>query len=279
MLDVVAQPKQTQPNQALTPPVGLAALPLETQETLRALGRAGRLPEHVAIIMDGNGRWARRQGKQRSEGHRAGADSVRAVTRLAREAGLKSLTLYAFSEQNWQRPRQEVDALLGLLVEFLASELEELKHSDIRLMAFGNLQRLPLGVRMVLESTLQATQHHKSMTLGLCLSYGGREEIVQAVQRLAERVAAGQLKPAQIDEQAIERELWTAPLGGLPDLVIRTSGEQRLSNFLLWQSAYAELAFVATPWPEFRELAFAAALCEYSRRERRFGGLNDASES
>jgi len=257
-----------------TPASGLAALPADTRDVLHKLSAAGQLPQHVAIIMDGNGRWARRRGEERSAGHRAGADSVRAVTRLAREIGLKSLTLYAFSEQNWQRPPAEVDALLGLLVEYLASEIDELKRSDIKLLAFGNLQRLPLAVRMVLETTLAATANHQTMKLGLCLSYGGREEIVQAAQHLATRVAKGQLKPEQIDEAAIEAELWTAPLGGPPDLLIRTSGEQRLSNFLLWQSAYAELAFVPTPWPEFRELAFAAALCDYTRRDRRFGGLS-----
>ena len=262
-----------------TPPAtGLAALPVDTRQALATLSAAGRLPEHVAIIMDGNGRWARRRGQDRTAGHRAGAESVRAITRLAREVGLKSLTLYAFSEQNWQRPRDEVDALLALLVDYLASEIEELKRSDIKLLAFGNLARLPLPVRMVLETTLAATAQHKTMKLGLCLSYGGREEIVHAVQRLAERVAKGQLRPEQIDEAAIEAELWTAPLGGPPDLVIRTSGEQRRSNFLLWQSAYAELAFVPTPWPEFRELAFAAALCDYSRRDRRFGGVGNSRD-
>ena len=172
-----------------------------------------------------------------------------------------------------------MDGLFGLLVEYLASEIEEMKRSDIQLLAFGNLQRLPMPVRMVLEGTLAATAQHKTMKLGLCLSYGGREEIVQAMQRLAVRVAKGQLRPEQIDEAAIEGELWTAPLGGPPDLLIRTSGEQRLSNFLLWQSAYAELAFVPTPWPEFRELAFAAALCDYSHRDRRFGGLGNADEN
>ena len=276
------EPRQTAqivgqtPAVTVPPATGIAALPPETRHALESLRTAGRLPEHVAIIMDGNGRWARRRGQDRKAGHRAGAESVRAVTRLAREVGLKSLTLYAFSEQNWQRPRDEVDALLGLLVDYLASEIDELKRSDIKLLAFGNLQRLPLPVRLVLETTLAATADHKSMKLGLCLSYGGREEIVQAVQRLAQRVAKGQLRPEQIDEAAIEAELWTAPLGGPPDLLIRTSGEQRLSNFLLWQSAYAELAFVPTPWPEFRELAFAAALCDYSRRDRRFGGLGNA---
>ena len=254
-------------------PVGVSALPAQMQAQLRELERLGKLPRHVAIIMDGNGRWATRRGEDRTVGHRAGADSVRAVTRLAREVGVESLTLYAFSEQNWQRPAKEVDALLTLLVEYLASELDEMKRSDIRLYAFGNLTRLPLGVRMVLESTLAATAKHETMKLGLCLSYGGREELVHAMQRLAEKVARGQLQPHQIDEAAVEAELWTAPLGAPPDLVIRTSGEQRLSNFLLWQSAYAELAFVPTPWPEFRELAFANVLCEYSRRDRRFGGV------
>ena len=257
------------------PVLGLGALPEAMRERLLTLGRAGRLPAHVAIIMDGNGRWARQRGQDRGEGHRAGADAVRSVTRLAREVGLQSLTLYAFSEQNWQRPQREVDGLLGLLVRYLGSELEELRRSDIQLLAFGNLGRLPLPVRLALEATLAATANHRTMKLALCLSYGGREEIVAAVQRLAQKVARGQLQPAAIDEAAIAAELWTAPLGASPDLLIRTSGEQRLSNFLLWQSAYAELAFVATPWPEFRELAFAAALCDYSRRERRFGGLPD----
>ncbi len=240
------------------------------------LADAGHLPKHVAIIMDGNGRWAQRQGLPRVEGHRAGAKSVREVTRTARRLGLQTLTLYAFSEQNWSRPQAEVEALLRLLVDYLASEVDEMRNNDIRLVAVGNLPRLPLPVRLAVQAAMAATARHKSMTLALALSYGGREELVQAARTLAERVQKGTLKPDQIDESTVESVLWTAPLGAAPDLVVRTSGERRLSNFLLWQSAYAELHFAEKDWPDFGADDFAATLVDYTKRERRFGALGPA---
>ncbi len=251
----------------------LLGLDAERDKALRKLQREGRLPKHVAVIMDGNGRWAQARGGERKDGHRAGAESVRAVTRLARQLGIETLTLYAFSEQNWGRPQAEVQALLQLLVEYLSSELNEMRRTGIRLHAIGNIARLPLTVRLALQTAIAATAGHRSMNLALCLSYGSREEMVHAVQQLAQKVAAGQLKPDQIDEKAIEQQLWTAPLQSAPDLIVRTSGEQRLSNFLLWQAAYAELVFVATEWPDFRQPAFADALLEFSERQRRFGGI------
>ncbi len=238
------------------------------------LSRQGKLPRHLAIIMDGNGRWAQRRDLPRSEGHRAGAASVRALTRMSRRLGIETLTLYAFSEQNWSRPAAEVQALLTLLVEFLSSELQELHSSQIRLVAVGNLQRLPLPVRMALQRVVDATRDYRAMTLALCLSYGGREDLVQAARALATQVAAGKLRADAIDEAALSQALWTAPLRQPPDLVIRTSGEQRLSNFLLWDAAYAEFIFAQRDWPDFREAELADCLEEFANRDRRFGAVS-----
>ncbi len=246
-----------------------AALPA----VLQAVHDPQRLPRHLAIIMDGNGRWAKRQGLSRSDGHRAGAESVRVITRACRRLGLQTLTLYAFSEQNWSRPASEVQALLTLLVDFLRSELDELQRSDIRLVAVGHTAKLPLPVRLALQHVIDATAHHRSMTLALCLSYGGREDLLQATRALASRVARGELAASAIDEAAVQRALWTGQLGGDPDLVVRTSGEQRLSNFLLWEVAYAEFFFSQRDWPDFREDDLAEALRAYMGRQRRFGGL------
>ena len=232
-----------------------------------------QLPKHVAIIMDGNGRWAKKRGLGRSEGHKAGAESVRTITRMARRLGIEALTLYAFSEQNWARPAAEVQGLFSLLVAFLHSERAELHRQQIRLVALGNLARLPLPARLALQAVVAETKAHRGMTLSLCLSYGGREDVVQAARTLAEQVKAGKLEPAAIDEQALARALWTAPIGRDPDLVIRTSGEQRVSNFLLWDAAYAEFVFAACDWPDFGEAEFTAALQEFARRQRRFGAV------
>ncbi len=231
------------------------------------------LPRHVAIIMDGNGRWAKRRGQSRSDGHRAGAESVRAIVRMARKVGIETLTLYAFSEQNWARPAGEIQSLFTLLVEFLASERELLRQHQIRLVALGNTDKLPLPARLALRKVIDDTRDHKAMTLGLCLSYGGREDLVQATQALAAQVRAGTLEPGDITESAITRALWTARLGGDPELVIRTSGEQRLSNFLLWESAYAEFVFSDVDWPDFREAQFAGALRTFAGRQRRYGAV------
>ncbi len=230
---------------------------------LQARVRARPLPRHVAIIMDGNGRWAQARGLPRVAGHREGAVAVRTVTRAARRLGLEALTLYAFSLQNWSRPAEEVEALMLLLVEFLEKEQQELLDNAIRLNAIGDLERLPVQVRERLEAVRAATAAGRGMTLTLALSYGGREELVHAA-----RVAVASGKP--IDEAALEAGLWTRGLPGL-DLLIRTSGERRISNFLLWQAAYAELYFTDTHWPAFDERELLTAVADYQARERRFG--------
>jgi undecaprenyl diphosphate synthase len=231
---------------------------------------AGDVPAHVGIIMDGNGRWAESRGLPRLEGHREGSASVRAVTTCAREIGVRALTLYAFSSQNWSRPAEEVAGLMELLREYLQREKPTLLDNDIRLQTIGDVDRLPRFVRSVLDEVCEATSPCKTMILSLALSYGGREELVRAAQLIASDVAAGKLRPADVDAQAMEDRLYTR---GLPELevCIRTSGELRISNFLLWQVAYTEIVFADTAWPEFREEAFLEALLEFRGRERRFG--------
>ena len=234
----------------------------DTAELLARV-RARPLPRHVAIIMDGNGRWAQARGLPRVAGHREGAVAVRTVTRAARQLGLQALTLYAFSMQNWSRPADEVEALMLLLVEFLEKEQQELLTNAIRLNAIGDLARLPARVRERLEAVRLATAGGAAMTLTLALSYGGREELVHAAQ-----VAAASGGP--IDEAALEAGLWTRGLPDL-DLLIRTSGERRISNFLLWQAAYAELYFTDTHWPSFDERELLTAVADFQARQRRFG--------
>jgi undecaprenyl diphosphate synthase len=228
------------------------------------------LPRHVAIIMDGNGRWAKSRGLPRAEGHRRGADSVRAVTRASRRIGIRALTLYAFSEQNWNRPPDEVEALMNLLRDYLLSERAEILDHDIRLTTIGNTAHLPGLVREPLEELIRVSASNQSMDLCLALSYGGREEITAACTLLAERVRAGQLDPAELTDEAISASLWSSHLPPV-DLIIRTSGEQRLSNFMLWHAAYAELYFTPTLWPDFGEVHLREALAAFEARERRFG--------
>ncbi len=234
----------------------------DTAELLARV-RARPLPRHVAIIMDGNGRWAQARGLPRVAGHRQGAAAVRSVTRAARRLGLEALTLYAFSIQNWSRPTDEVEALMLLLVEFLEKEQQELLTNGIRLNAIGDLARLPGQVAERLAAVRAATAGGQGMTLTLALSYGGREELVHAAQ-----VAAASGRP--IDEAALAAGLWTAGLPEL-DLLVRTSGERRISNFLLWQAAYAELYFTDTHWPAFDERELLTAVADFQARERRFG--------
>jgi undecaprenyl diphosphate synthase len=230
--------------------------------------RSRPLPRHVAIIMDGNGRWAESRGLPRVAGHREGSESVRAVTRQARKLGLQALTLYAFSAQNWGRPDEEVGALMELLAEYLDSERGEIMENRIRLNAIGDLDRLPPLVRDRLDAVRALSAGNGGMVLTLALSYGGREEILHAAGRAA---AAGRPGGATaLDEGAFAAGLWTAGLPEL-DLVVRTSGERRLSNFLLWQAAYAELHFTEALWPDFRELDLLSAVAEFQTRERRFG--------
>jgi undecaprenyl diphosphate synthase len=224
------------------------------------------LPRHVGIIMDGNGRWAEQRGLARLEGHRKGSDSVREVTRAARRLGLPALTLYAFSSQNWQRPPGEVEGLMDLLRDYLHKERPEIMDNAIRLHAIGQLDRLPSRVREPLDELRKDSAKNDKMVLTLALSYGGREEIVA----MAQKIAADKLSPDQIDTQAIDERLWTAGLPPL-ELVVRTSGEFRVSNFLLWQLAYAEIHFTETLWPDFGELDLLLALDDFQRRERRFG--------
>ena len=231
-----------------------------------------RLPQHVAIIMDGNGRWAERKGLPRGDGHRAGAEAVRRIVRAAREIGLPALTLYAFSTQNWQRPAGEVGDLMRLLRTFLIDEAEELVARGIRLATIGDETRLPRLVRGALAAVKQRTRRNRVMTLCLALSYGGRDAIVAAARRLAAAAAAGRLRPESIEEASFASSLDTRELPPL-DLLIRTSGERRLSNFLLWEAAYAELHFTDVMWPDFTRADLEAALADFSGRQRRFGGL------
>jgi undecaprenyl diphosphate synthase len=243
---------------------------MEAQSELESRVTSRALPQHVGIIMDGNGRWAESRGLARLEGHREGSVSVREVTRAARRVGLPALTLYAFSAQNWSRPADEVAGLMDLLREYLLKERAEILGNDIRLEAIGELEKLPRYVKEPLDALRAESRGNRSLTLTLALSYGGREELVAMVRRVAEMSARGQLEPAAVSEALVDGMLWTA---GLPavDLVVRTSGERRLSNFLLWQSAYAELCFIDTPWPEFRARQLCECLLAYQDRERRFG--------
>jgi undecaprenyl diphosphate synthase len=228
------------------------------------------LPRHVGVIMDGNGRWAEHRGLTRVEGHREGSASVREVTRCARRLGIQALTLYAFSSQNWSRPADEIAALMELLVEYLEKEREELLRNGIRLNLIGDIERLPRSVREPMLRVRDESSRNAAMVLTLALSYGGRDEIVRAARMLAERAARGEISPSKIDERCFESCLWTAGLPPL-DLLIRTSGEQRISNFLLWQAAYAELVFIDTLWPDVRAEQFLQCLETFQRRERRFG--------
>ena len=230
------------------------------------------LPAHVAIIMDGNGRWAKQRGLPRVEGHRNGVESVRQVVRACGEVGIKYLTLYAFSVENWNRPKDEVDTLMKYLARFLKNEIGELNRSNVRLEVIGQIYRLPEFVQEQLKKTQAALAKNNGLTLILALSYGGRQEIVEGVRAIASKAKAGKLEPAEINEQIISQHLYTHQYPD-PDLLIRTSGELRVSNFLLWQISYAEFVVTPTLWPDFRKAELFAALEEYTRRHRRFGGV------
>ncbi len=230
------------------------------------------LPQHVAIIMDGNGRWARQRHLPRVEGHRTGAESARVIIRTAGELGIKYLTLYAFSAENWNRPKDEVDALMKYLIHYLKSETPELNRNNVKLEVIGQIYRLPENVQEHLKKSIQTLSRNNGLTLVMALSYGSRIEIVEAVRRIAEKVKDGRLDPPDIDEKIISQHLWTRNLPD-PDLLIRTSGEMRISNFLLWQISYTELVVTQTLWPDFRKPQFCEALEEYARRHRRFGAL------
>ncbi|HIY48044.1 MAG TPA: isoprenyl transferase [Candidatus Alistipes faecigallinarum] len=229
-----------------------------------------RIPQHIAIIMDGNGRWARLRGKERYEGHAAGVEPVRASLRAAVRWGVKYLTLYAFSTENWGRPAEEVSSLMELFCRSVVNETPELVRQGVRIAMIGDRSRFSEKVQRYLAEAEQKTAGGERLTLILALNYSSRSEITRAVRQLVARAAAGEITPESIDEAAISQALDTAPYPD-PDLVVRTSGEQRLSNFLLWQSSYAELWFPEVLWPDFTEADFDRAVEEYARRERRFG--------
>ena len=233
---------------------------------------ADKLPQHIAVIMDGNGRWARERGLPRIEGHRRGSESVRACTTACIEAGVPYLTLYAFSKENWQRPADEVGALMILLDRFLAERTAEIMERNIRLLAIGHLQDLPDKARTRLEDTIAKSANNTAMTLTLALSYGARTEIVDAARRIAREVKAGTLDPETVSEDTISSHLYTAGIPD-PDLLVRTSGEMRISNFLLWQISYAEIVVTPKLWPDFTKEDLFAAMQEYARRNRRYGGI------
>ncbi len=245
---------------------------MSSQTAHLSLEAKASLPRHVAIIMDGNGRWARQRHLPRVEGHRAGADSARIIIRTAGELGIRYLTLYAFSVENWTRPKEEVDALMKYLVHYLKTETPELNKNNVKLEIIGQAYRLPEGVQEHLKRSVVTLSKNNGLTLVMALSYGGRTEIVDAVRGIAKKVKAGELDPADITEQVFAQHLYTRNLPD-PDLLIRTSGEMRVSNFLLWQISYTELVLTQTLWPDFRKPQFYAALEEYNRRHRRFGAL------
>lgn len=232
------------------------------------------LPEHIAIIMDGNGRWAKERGYDRLIGHQNGVVSVREVTEAATEIGIRFLTLYTFSTENWNRPKAEVDALMELLVENIAKETPTFHQNNIRLLAIGDLERMPEHVAARLRACIAETAANTGLTLVLALSYSARWELTEATKKIARQVAAGQIIPDAIDESTIIQNLTTAAIPD-PDLLIRTSGEVRISNFLLWQIAYSELYFTPTHWPDFRKEEFYKAIIDYQKRERRFGKTSE----
>lgn len=230
----------------------------------------GPLPRHLAIIMDGNGRWAELKGRTRLEGHGEGAEVVRSTVRLCRRLGIEALTLFAFSTENWKRPDSEVAGLMDLLYDFLLSEREEIMENAIRFNVIGRIDKLPPQVRKVALDLMEVSKSNTAMTLTLALSYGGRDELVEATRTIARRVQSGELDASEITDATVDRELW---MPADVDLLIRTSGEQRVSNFLLWQLAYAELFFTETLWPDFTKDTLFHALREFGRRDRRYGAI------
>jgi undecaprenyl diphosphate synthase len=259
------------------------ALATDSQPLLGGARRAlpaeldpARLPAHLAVIMDGNGRWARRRGLPRVMGHRAGVEALKRTLRRCSDWGIGALTAYAFSTENWNRPGEEVSFLMALFERVLQRELEGLERERVRIRFLGDLSPLPAGLQQLIAEATARTAGNEGIHFNVCTNYGGRAELVGAARRLAERVARGELDPAAIDEASFAGELHTAGQSD-PDLLIRTSGEQRLSNFLLWQLAYAELHITEVLWPDFDEAALLAALLDYQNRQRRFGGVDPAT--
>ena len=244
------------------------------EKRLNILKKAGNVPRHVAIIMDGNGRWAKARGLERVEGHKAGIPSVRAAVEAAGALGIKAITLYTFSSENWARPKKEVSALMSLLLTTIKNEVDQLDEKNVKLTVIGDLDSLPIGPRIGVKNTISRLGKNTGLIVNLALSYSSRLEIVNAVQAIANKVKKGKIDPKKIDEATISQHLQTAEIGD-PDLLIRTSGEMRISNFLLWQIAYTEIYITDKLWPEFRENDFFDAIEIYQNRERRFGKVSE----
>jgi len=247
---------------------------MDDQSRQKRIVARGNMPRHVAIIMDGNGRWARKQNLPRVAGHREGINSVREIVKVSGELGIDYLTLYTFSTENWSRPPGEVTALMRLLLQTIRSEVDELNKNNVRLMTIGNLRDLPLPARKGMQNAIRTLQNNTGLTLNLALSYSSRQELLQAVRTIAEKVHGGLLSPDAIDEHTVAEHLYTASIPD-PDLLIRTSGELRISNFLLWQLAYTEIYVTDVLWPDFRREQFYHAIEAYQQRERRFGKVSE----
>lgn len=240
----------------------------------KQLTETGEIPQHIAIIMDGNGRWAQTKGNMRTYGHQAGVESVRDITEACAQLGVKYLTLYAFSTENWNRPKYEVMALMQILIKTLREESAYLNENNVKLEAIGQIERFPKSCRHELKEAMALTENNDRLQLCLALSYSGRWDITEATKKIAHKVAAGQIKPDEITDDLIQEHLSTADVPD-PDLIIRTSGEYRISNFLLWQLAYSELFITKTYWPDFRRQELYEAIRSYQKRDRRFGGLSN----
>jgi len=250
-------------------------LTISAADLLARIKIQGALPAHVAVIMDGNGRWAQRRNLPRTAGHQAGMASVREIVEASLEAGIDVLTLFAFSQENWQRPPEEIDALMALLQEYVAKEAGELMEQGVRVRVLGELTRLSPGARAAVEFVEATTAAGSKLALNICISYGSRAEITRAARLVAEEVAAGRMRADEVTEAAIAERLYTAPWGD-PDLLIRTSGELRLSNFLLWQLAYAELFVTPVLWPDFKREHYFQAILDFQHRDRRFGRVGSS---
>lgn len=233
-----------------------------------------RIPRHIAVIMDGNGRWAQKRGLPRSMGHRAGVEALRSIVKACSELGVQVLTVYAFSTENWRRPKEEVGILMNLLTEYLRKELDELHSNQVVVRSLGGVGELPLEAQRELSFAQERTRNNKGLVFNLALNYGGRSEMVGAVRKISRQVEAGELKVEEIDEALISKFLFTSGLPD-PDLLIRTSGEMRLSNFLLWQLAYTEIVVVEDLWPDFNRQSLVRAIQVFQQRDRRFGGLKN----
>ena len=248
----------------------------EVEDLYKSLD-SDKMPVHIAIIMDGNGRWATRRGLPRALGHRAGVESLREIVKTCSSLGVGFLTVYAFSTENWKRPAEEVTTLMDLLVEYLNKELKELHQNNVRVKTIGRIDELPAKARDALEMAASETSQNTGLTLNLALNYGGRNEITEAVKQIGRDASAGILSPDDIDENIISKYLYTAGMPD-PDLLIRPSGEQRISNFLLWQAAYAEFWYSPVLWPDFRKKHLLEAVIDYQNRQRRFGGLHQSKK-